>query len=239
MHKILVVDDLPFNVEYLEEELGPLGFETITAADGQAALDQVSAHNPDLVLLDLSMPGMNGIEVLEILRGSPLTEGLPILLLTASDETDDRVRGLNAGANDYITKPFKIEEVVARIQAHLRIQTLQKQVLEREKLLARVGGIGQTLVTLSHHLNNASQAMSGMAQLCEMEPGNLEHQQDLTRVTLTQTARITAVLQSLQMMVEKMEVKTSDYVGDPDRMLDIEEDLKHRLSKLDSKRNET
>ena len=131
------------------------------------------------------------------------TRACPILLLTASDETKDRVMGLDAGADDYITKPFKIEEVVASIRAHLRIQTLQKQVMAREKLLVKVEGIGQTLVTLSHHLNNTFQAMSGMAQLCEMEPGNTDHHHDLTKVTLKQTARISAVLQSLQVMVEK------------------------------------
>ena len=140
--------------------------------------------------------------------------------------------GLNAGADDYITKLFKIEEVVARIRAHLRIQTLQKQVLERERLLARVEGIGQTLVTLSHHLNNASQAMFGMAQLCEMEPENTEHHLDLTWVTLKQTARISTVLQSFQMTVEKVKIKTADYVGDPDRLLDIEDDLERRLKDL-------
>lgn len=233
MHKILVADDLPLNVEYLVEELGPLGFTVITAADGRETLQQVRDNAPDLVLLDLSMPGMDGIEGLESLRQDTRYQSLPVLLLTASDETEDRVRGLNAGADDYITKLFKIEEGVARIRAHLRIQTLQKQVLERERLLARVEGIGQTLVTLSHHLNNASQAMSGMAQLCEMEPENTEHHQDLTRVTLKQTARISAVLQSFQMTVEKVEIKTADYVGDPDRMLDIEDDLERRLKDLD------
>ena len=98
----------------------------ILVADGRETLQQVWDNAPDLVLLDLSMPGMDGIEVLESLRQDTQYQSLPILLLTASDETEDRVRGLNTGADDYITKPFKIEEVVARIREHLRIQTLQK-----------------------------------------------------------------------------------------------------------------
>ena len=126
MHKILVADDLPLNVEYLAEELGSLGFAVITAADGRETLQQVWDNAPDLVLLDLSMPGMDGIEGLESLHQDTRYQSLPVLLLTASDETEDRVRGLNTGADDYITKPFKIEEVVARIREHLRIQTLQK-----------------------------------------------------------------------------------------------------------------
>ena len=84
MHKILVADDLPLNVEYLVEELGPIGFEVITASDGQETLQQVWDRAPDLVLLDLSMPGMGGIEVLESLRGDSRYQGLPILLLTAA-----------------------------------------------------------------------------------------------------------------------------------------------------------
>ena len=98
----------------------------ILVADGRETLHQVWDNAPDLVLLDLSMPGMDGIEVLESLRQDTQYQSLPVLLLTASDETEDRVRGLNTGADDYITKPFKIEEVVARIREHLRIQTLQK-----------------------------------------------------------------------------------------------------------------
>ncbi len=138
MPRILVADDLPFNVEFLEGELKALGYEIVTAADGEEALRQVTQAEPDLMLLDLSMPKMGGLEVLSILRKDPLYRGLPVILLTARKEFDDRVRGLDAGADDYITKPFHPGEVAARIRALLRIQDLQHQILDREKILSRL-----------------------------------------------------------------------------------------------------
>ena len=232
MPKILVVDDLPLNVEYLEEELNKLGYEVETASDGEAALEKVEAFGPDLLLLDLSLPGMDGIDVIRSLRTDDRHEGLPVILLTASREMDDRIRGLSAGADDYITKPFQLAEVAARINAHLRIQTLQREVLEREKRLARLEGIGQTLVTLAHHINNATQAISGMAQLSQLHVDDAEQHRQLADTTLRQTERICAVLEALQQMVDQMDLRTTDYAGDPDRMLDIEEDLRRRLAEL-------
>ena len=116
-----------------------------------------------LCFLDLSRPVMDGLEVLRSLRADPDPGTLPVILLTAKTELNDLVTGLDSGADDYIRKPFRIEEVAARIKAHLRIQALQRQILENEKLLGKVEGIGQTLVTLAHHINNATQAISGMA----------------------------------------------------------------------------
>ena len=233
MARILVVDDLPLNLEYLQEELQTLGYDVITAADGEEALRKVSSAGPDLVLLDLSMPGMDGLEVLRTLREDPDYRGLPIVLLTARKELDDRVKGLDAGADDYITKPFQIDEVAARIKAQLRIQELQREVLEREKTLARVEGIGQTLVTLAHHINNATQAISGMAQLCQADGSDPEQHRQLVRIALKQSARISAVLHSLQQVVDRMDIRTADYAGDPDRMLDIEENLRILLQTLE------
>ena len=234
MPKILVVDDQPLNVEFLKDELGKLEYEIVTAADGQQALQQIWDTAPDLVLLDLAMPGMGGLEVLGTLRKDPRYENLPVLLLTASPSFSDRIKGFEAGADDYITKPFSIEEVVARIHAHLRIQTLQREAMEREamereKLLARVEGIGQTLVTLAHHINNATQSISGMAQLCQLEPDNADQHRELIKISLSQTEKISAVLESLRQMVDHLDIRTTDYAGDPNRMLDIEESLRQRL----------
>jgi DNA-binding response OmpR family regulator len=234
MSRILVVDDLPLNVEYLEEELTALGYDVVTAADGEAALEQVAEQKPDLVLLDLSLPGKDGLAVLATLRSEPDHRGLPVILLTARKELEDRVKGLDAGADDYITKPFHMGEVAARIKAQLRIQSLQREVVERQKRLARLQGIGQTLVTLAHHINNATQAISGMAQLCQDGPEDLEQHHHLVDISLRQSAKISAVLQSLQQMVERMDARTTDYAGDPDRMLDIETELTNRLEELEN-----
>jgi len=233
MTKILVVDDLPFNLELLEDELTTLGFDVVTATDGEMALEQTVKEQPDLLLLDLSLPKKDGLEVLALLRADPQFESLPVILLTARKEYEDRVKGLDAGADDYITKPFHLGEVTARIKALLRMQELQRQVLHRETYLSKVEGVQQTLVTLAHHINNATQAISGMAQICQGDPNDVPQHHQLVEVAHNQSMKISAVIQCLQKMVDHLDIRTADYAGDPDRMLDIEGELKDFLDTLE------
>ncbi len=234
MARILAVDDMPLHLDYLQEELTHLGHEVVTAEDGQEALRAVSEHQPDIVLLDLSMPGMDGLQVLQVLRREEAYASLPVIMLTARKEYEDRIAGLDAGADDYITKPFHIGEVSARIKALLRIRDLQASVLEREKRLAQLRGVAQTLVTLAHHLNNATQSISGTAQLAASNPEDTGLSEQLREVAIRQTEKISAVLQTLQHTVDNVEIGTVDYAGEPDRMLDIEAELRQRLDEIDS-----
>lgn len=233
MNHILVVDDLPMHVDYLREELENLSYEVSTASDGQACLKQIAARAPDLVLLDSAMPELDGLGVLKVLRSDEAYANLPVILLTARNDIEDRVQGLDAGADDYITKPFHIGEVVARIRALLRIRDLQQSMMDREKRLAHVQGVGQTLVTLSHHINNATQSISGMAQLARDAREDIELHQQMVDVCLRQTERISIVLASLHEMVEQMNLRTIDYAGSPDAMLEITE-LEERLASLEN-----
>jgi two-component system OmpR family response regulator len=116
--RLLVVDDEPDIVELLSASLRFAGYDVASAANGKEALDLAQTFRPDLVLLDVMMPGIDGFTVLSRLRG----EGhqVPVLFLTARDATDDKVRGLTTGADDYVTKPFSLSEVLARIGAILR-----------------------------------------------------------------------------------------------------------------------
>ena len=234
MPHILIVDDMPMHLEYLSEELESLGFEVSTAADGESCLQQITKRKPDLLLLDYAMPGMDGLTVLKLLRADDAYTGMPVILLTARKDIEDRVEGLDAGADDYITKPFHIGEVTARIRSHLRIQELQQNVIDREKRLSQIEGIGQTLVTLSHHINNATQSISGLAQLAQNAEDDADLNRELASVCLRQTDRIRVVLDGLHQMVERMDVKTIDYAGTPDAMLEIAE-LEQRLEEIDSK----
>ena len=117
MKTILIADDEPTLVATLKYNLERESYEVITAADGEAALAAARANRPDLVLLDLMMPGLNGIEVCRIIRRETR---VPILILTARGEEADRVAGLEIGADDYVTKPFSMRELVARVRALLR-----------------------------------------------------------------------------------------------------------------------
>ncbi|MGI8728988.1 MAG: response regulator [Solirubrobacteraceae bacterium] len=117
--RILVVDDEPTIAEIVSRYLERAGFETRVAADGHAALARASTWHPDLVVLDLMLPGLDGLEVMRLLRegGGPR---VAIILLTAKDEQSDRIDGLRLGADDYVVKPFSPAELVARVEAVLR-----------------------------------------------------------------------------------------------------------------------
>jgi DNA-binding NarL/FixJ family response regulator len=129
--RILVVDDEPFNVDYLEQELESHGFVTETAADGLEALERVAAAPPDLVLLDVMMPELDGISTLRILKRDPETRLIPVVLMTALNAADDRVRGIEAGADDFLSKPVNDRELLARIRTALSLkQTIDETVDE-------------------------------------------------------------------------------------------------------------
>jgi len=120
VEKILVVDDEPDAVELVKFNLKGAGYEVITAADGEEALAKARMALPDVIVLDLMLPEVDGLEVCKILRRDPKTSGIPIIMLTAKAAEIDRVLGLELGADDYVTKPFSPRELVARIRAVLR-----------------------------------------------------------------------------------------------------------------------
>jgi DNA-binding response OmpR family regulator len=117
--QILVIEDEPGIVDFLERGLSAQGFSVLSALDGDGGLERALAEDVDLVVLDMLLPGRSGIEVLERLRQAK--PALPVIVLTALGEVDDRVSGLDAGAADYQTKPFSLTELAARIRAQLRI----------------------------------------------------------------------------------------------------------------------
>jgi DNA-binding response OmpR family regulator len=128
--RVLVIEDEPGIVDFLERGLAAHGFEVSSATDGDSGIEQALSTDIDLVVLDLMLPGRSGFEVLERVRESK--PGLPVIVLTALDEVEQRVSGLDAGAADYIVKPFSLSELAARIRAQLRMasQTPQTTVSE-------------------------------------------------------------------------------------------------------------
>ena len=125
---ILIVDDEPFNVDYLEQELEDLGYQTVSAANGQEALDLVAADPPDLILLDVMMPILDGFTTCTRLKESDDTRFIPVIIMTALDAMEDRIRGIEAGADDFLTKPVDPRELIARIQTALKL----KQAMDRK-----------------------------------------------------------------------------------------------------------
>jgi len=136
--KILVVDDHEDNVEVLRARLESRGYEVEGAMNGQEALDAVSRWCPDLVLLDVMMPDMDGLEVVKRLKANPALPFIPVIMQTALDSTERMVAGLEAGADDYVTKPINFAELEARVRSLLRIKKLQQDLGEREKELSEM-----------------------------------------------------------------------------------------------------
>jgi class 3 adenylate cyclase len=126
--RVLVVDDTPLNVKLLADLLGSRGYAVSTAASGGEALAKVAAEAPDLVLLDIMMPGMSGYEVCRRLRAEAATALLPVVLVTSLDPQEERLRGIEAGADDFLSKPINQPELFARVKSLLRIKSLQDEV---------------------------------------------------------------------------------------------------------------
>jgi DNA-binding response OmpR family regulator len=123
-----VVDDEPDLLMLLEEHLSQEGFQVLTASAGMQAISKARAEQPDLILLDVMMPGVSGFDVCNILQDFPETAEIPIIFLTAITETKRKVMGLNLGADDYITKPFDLRELTARVLAAMRHRVSRQEV---------------------------------------------------------------------------------------------------------------
>ena len=119
-HTILIVEDEPDILSLLQEHFAEEGYKTLTATAGTEAIMQAKAKHPDVILLDVMMPGMSGFDVCNILRDFPELRTTPIIFLTAVDEMPRKIMGLRLGANDYITKPFDLRELSARVEVALR-----------------------------------------------------------------------------------------------------------------------
>jgi len=156
--KILIVDDTPENIQVLMETLKDR-YKIVAAINGQKALQMAATDPvPDIILLDIMMPGIDGFEVCRRLKNDPETENIPVIFLSALDDTKDKVKGLDLGAVDYISKPFQPEEIIARVSTHLTINNLKKSLAEKNKELLVSNEILEERVkertTELAHLNN-------------------------------------------------------------------------------------
>lgn len=160
--KILIVDDDPQLVQLIGYTLYAEGYQTVVAHSGEEALQLVGRERPDLVILDVMMPGMSGIEVCDVLREDPETTNLPIIILSARTQVPHRIEGLQAGADEYLTKPISLKEMVARVEALLeRTQRLREEKTEKRGriigFIGAKGGVGTTTVAVNVALALAAQ----------------------------------------------------------------------------------
>ncbi|MEH2415728.1 sensor histidine kinase [Nostoc sp.] len=165
---ILIVDDNPTNLSVLCEALNSEGFRFRVAVDGESAIAQVERNQPELILLDVQMPGIDGFETCRRLKANPVTQNIPIIFTTALSDTENKTKGFSLGAVDYIPKPFAQEEVIARVRVHLQLkhltESLEQQVSDRTKALQKaqvqlvqqekLSTLGELIAGIGHEINN-------------------------------------------------------------------------------------
>lgn len=167
---LLIVDDTPANVSVLFDFLTETGFKVLVAQDGKRAIQKATYAKPDLVLLDVMMPGMDGFEVCQILKSQEVTQDVPIIFMTALADTVDKVKGFNLGAADYITKPIQHEEVLARVITHLKFRKLQHKLQEHTlELETRNLELDAFARTVAHDLKNPLNVIIGYSDMLLMD----------------------------------------------------------------------
>jgi len=164
--KILMVDDEPRNLRLLEGILAPLGYDLRRVESGTEALEQVAADPPDLVLLDVMMPGLSGFDVCRQLKSQVETQFIPVVLVTALADRESRVTGIEAGADDFISKPVDPNELRARVRSLLRAKSLHDELQQRYEELRKLEVMRETLThMIVHDLRNPLQALIGNLEL--------------------------------------------------------------------------
>jgi signal transduction histidine kinase len=188
METILIIDDMPFEVKLLSIFLNKMGFKVLTAYTGKKGIQAAEVAEPDLILLDVVMPQIDGFEVCQQLKKHPKTQDIPIIFMTAhSTDIDDKIKGFELGAADYITKPFEHQDVLARINTHLKLHHLQQQLrLQNQQLRDEINRRKQAeqalqkerneLVERSVRLSEANAKLAHIARLKDEFLANMSHE---------------------------------------------------------------
>ena len=204
--KILVVDDQPINVQLLKRKLEREGMQVAAAYSGQEALDLVAQDKPDLILLDVMMPEMDGIQVCQRLQASEDTRSIPIIFVTARSSKEGKLEGLGVGAVDYITKPIDLDETLARVQTQLRFAAVNREIIDLQRRLTearRAATIGAVTQGIAHNLNNLLGVVIGYLDLIktyhdkpELVKKNVQNVEDAVN-------RIVSIIRQLSSLVVK------------------------------------
>lgn len=167
--KVLIVDDNKENLDLVTYFLKPQNYQLLTAGDGETALELVTRETPDIILLDIMLPKMSGFEVCEKIKKNPATRFIPIVMITALKELKDKIRALEAGADDFISKPFENVELLTRVKSLLRVKKYHDELEESNRALQRMDQFKEELAHLIvHDMKNPIFVIQGNLQMMGM-----------------------------------------------------------------------
>jgi two-component system, sensor histidine kinase and response regulator len=228
---ILIVDDTPDNLRLLSEMLLESGYQVCTAMSGEQALQAVTAMQPDMILLDIRMPRLDGYEVCRRLKENRDTAAIPIIFLSAMGAPEDKIRGFQVGGVDYITKPVQVEEVRARIETHLTLRNLQRglqrQIEERDGLIDELDAFAHTV---AHDLKNPLALIIGNLELLRMDlPSPTKEQAGALDALERTVAKMDSIIEELMLLSG---VRKTEVVPAPIDMEAIVAEVRQRLDRL-------
>jgi DNA-binding response OmpR family regulator len=203
---ILIVDDQPINVQLLKRKLERESLRVVAAYSGIEALDLVRKEKPDLILLDVMMPDMDGIEVCQRLQASDDTRSIPVIFVTARTSKEGKIEGLNVGAVDYITKPIDLDETLARVQTQLRFVTVNREMIELQRRLVdarRASTIGAVTQGIAHNLNNLLGVVMGHLDLIKAYYDKPEQVKKNAQHVEEAVGRIVSIIKQLSLLLVK------------------------------------
>jgi len=204
--KILVVDDQPINVQLLKRKLEREGMQVIPAYSGPEALELVRLEKPELILLDVMMPEMDGIEVCQRLQSDEETRSIPVIFVTARSSKEGKIEGLGVGAVDYITKPIDLDETLARVQTQLRFVAINREIIDLQRRLTearRAATIGAVTQGIAHNLNNLLGVVIGYLDLIKANYDKPEQVKKNAQSVEDAVTRIVSIIRQLSSLVVK------------------------------------
>ncbi len=226
---ILIIDDNVTNLKIAIEHLAVHGLEVITARNGETGLERATYAQPDLILLDVQMPGIDGFETCRRLKANEATRDIPVIFMTALSDVADKVRGFEAGGVDYVTKPIQVEEVWARVKTHLTIRDLQLEMSER------INELNAFAHTVAHDLKSPlSRIVTGLDLLRSMASSSLDEQAaHILEIGVNGGRQMARIIDELLLLAS---VRRGEVQTEPLDMADIVSSAQERLTHVIAER---